>query len=72
MDHDLQPARKIPVDRAIAEASADDYDGLILPGGVANPDNLRQDEKVGFCAKLVEEFAEGEHELSTEGATAAI
>ena len=32
-----------PVDKAVAEASADDYDGLVLPGGVANPDFLRND-----------------------------
>src|ERR1700733_7868383 len=144
MDHDLEPARKFPVDTVIAEASVDDYDGLILPGGVANPDNLRQDDDVisflqayfksgkpvgvichgpwtlveadlvrgrtltsypsirtdirnaggnvvdeevvvdqglvssrnpddlpAFCTKIVEEFAEGAHEVSTEGATAA-
>jgi len=144
MDHDLEPARKFAVDTVIAEASVDDYDGLILPGGVANPDNLRQDENVisflqayfksgkpvgvichgpwtlveadlvrgrtltsypsirtdirnaggnvvdeevvvdqglvssrnpddlpAFCAKIVEEFAEGRHEVSTQGATAA-
>jgi deglycase len=33
-----------PVDRAVRDASADDYDGLVLPGGVANPDVLRTDE----------------------------
>jgi protease I len=32
------------VDKTVSEASADDYDGLLLPGGVANPDNLRTDE----------------------------
>jgi protease I len=31
------------VDKAVGEASADDYDGLVLPGGVANPDQLRTD-----------------------------
>ena len=46
MDHDLQPARKFAVDTVIADVSPDDYDGLILPGGVANPDNLRQDDDV--------------------------
>ena len=30
--------------RAIADADPADYDALILPGGVANPDNLRVDE----------------------------
>ena len=33
-----------PVDKTVAEADADDYDGLVLPGGVANPDFLRADE----------------------------
>jgi protease I len=28
-------------DKAVSDASADDYDALMLPGGVANPDNLR-------------------------------
>jgi len=37
------------VDRAVGAADADDYDGLVLPGGVANPDQLRTDEDaVGF------------------------
>jgi protease I len=30
-------------DRAVGEADSDDYDGLVLPGGVANPDQLRID-----------------------------
>jgi protease I len=34
------------VDRTIEEAQIDDYDGLVLPGGVANPDQLRTDENV--------------------------
>lgn len=33
------------VDKSVTDASADDYDGLVLPGGVANPDALRTDEK---------------------------
>ena len=35
---------EIPVDRTIEEASADEYDALLLPGGVGNPDVLRTDE----------------------------
>jgi protease I len=46
MDNDIEPADRFKVDRAIADASVADYDGLILPGGVANPDNLRQDHNV--------------------------
>ena len=30
--------------RRPSEAKADDYDGVVLPGGVANPDNLRMDK----------------------------
>jgi protease I len=37
---------KIPVDRTIEEVRADEYDGLLLPGGVGNPDTLRTDENV--------------------------
>jgi protease I len=37
---------EIRVDRTIEEASADEYDALMLPGGVGNPDTLRMDENV--------------------------
>jgi protease I len=32
------------VDKTVQEASEADYDGLVLPGGVANPDFLRMDD----------------------------
>ena len=41
----LDKADTFPVDRTVADASASDYDGLVLPGGVANPDFLRTDER---------------------------
>jgi protease I len=34
---------ELSVDRHITEVTADDYDALILPGGVLNPDKLRTD-----------------------------
>lgn len=41
--HDVEPASRIPVDRTVEEASIDDYDALLLPGGTTNPDHLRMD-----------------------------
>jgi len=42
-------------DRKVADASTSDYDGLLLPGGVANPDQLRMDEDaLGFVRGFFE------------------
>jgi protease I len=143
MNSDINPADKFDVDKVIGDASADDYDGLILPGGTVNADHLRMsddvvsfvqaifksgkpvgvichgpwtlveadlvrdrtltsfpslqtdirnaggkwvDEEVvvdeglvtsrnpddlpAFCSKIVEEFAEGKHQVASAGATA--
>jgi protease I len=35
--------KKVKVDVTLAEANADAYDALVLPGGVMNPDHLRRD-----------------------------
>ncbi|EID54881.1 type 1 glutamine amidotransferase domain-containing protein [Saccharomonospora xinjiangensis] len=41
------------VDKTVTEARVDDYDGLVLPGGVANPDLLRTDDNaVGFVREF--------------------
>jgi protease I len=42
----LDKGDRFSVDRPADQAKADDYDGLVLPGGVANPDRLRTDENV--------------------------
>ena len=40
----LDKGDTFPVDRTVSDADAGEYDGLVLPGGVANPDFLRMDE----------------------------
>jgi protease I len=40
----LDKADIFEVDKTTSEAKADDYDGVVLPGGVANPDQLRMDK----------------------------
>jgi protease I len=44
-DH-FDPANKHRVDRTAEEVDASDYDALMIPGGVGNPDQLRGDENV--------------------------
>jgi protease I len=54
-DHDLEPAGRFAVDRAVADASVDEFDGLVLPGGTVNPDKLRLDDSaVAFVRDFVE------------------
>lgn len=49
--------REMPVDRTLDEVDAADYDALVLPGGVFNPDALRTDEK---AIRFVRDFF-GQH-----------
>jgi protease I len=49
----LDKADTFDVDRTVSEVSVDDYDALAMPGGVANPDNLRTDKD---AVRLVREF----------------
>src|SRR5690349_9424621 len=41
-----EPASRVGVDRTIDKARVDDYDGLLIPGGLINPDLLRQSAAV--------------------------
>ena len=51
----LDHGDEFDVDKKVADANPDDYDALVLPGGVANPDFLRADEDV---RKFVRSFFE--------------
>ncbi len=49
MFNHLDRGETIEADRSVSDADPSDYDGLVLPGGVANPDALRTDsDAVGF------------------------
>jgi protease I len=52
--HD-EPGKTIRPDLTISAARAEDYDALVLPGGVRNPDRLRMDRRT---VELIREFAE--------------
>ncbi|UUO05613.1 type 1 glutamine amidotransferase [Blastopirellula sp. J2-11] len=54
MHHD-QPGEKFSVDYAINQVDSGRYDGLVLPGGVANPDSLRTDPR---CIEFIRDFFE--------------
>jgi deglycase len=53
-DH-LDKGEEFRVDKHVSQAEPDDYDGLVLPGGVANPDFLRGDED---AVRFVQRFFE--------------
>jgi protease I len=52
-NHDLEPAGTFSVDRAVSEASVDEFDALVLPGGTVNPDKLRLDDS---AVRFVRDF----------------
>lgn len=53
MNHD-EKGNQFPVDRQLASVKASEYDALVLPGGVANPDKLRT---IPEAVQFVKEFA---------------
>ncbi len=54
MNHD-ERGDSFTVDVSVERANPDDYDGLVLPGGVANPDHLRTNpDAVNFVKSFVE------------------
>ncbi len=46
---------ELPVDVNIEKANADDYDALMIPGGVINPDLMRRNQK---CVDFAQQFLE--------------
>jgi protease I len=55
MQHDREWTVEIDVDKTVAEADANNYQGLLIPGGVLNPDALRKNED---ALRFVREFFE--------------
>ena len=53
--HHMDKGDLFEVDRLVAEADASEFDGLVLPGGVANPDTLRANDK---AVRFVRQFFE--------------
>ncbi|RRN76636.1 type 1 glutamine amidotransferase, partial [Pseudoxanthomonas sp. SGD-10] len=43
------------VDKVLTDANPEDYDGLLIPGGVMNPDTMRKNEE---CVSFVKSFFE--------------
>lgn len=57
-DHKItgKDGTEVQVDKALDEVQADTYDGLLLPGGVANPDHMRMNEAaVAFVRGLFDQ-----------------
>jgi protease I len=59
-DH-FDPVNKVKVDKTVEEVSVDDYDALLIPGGVGNPDQLRGDEN---AVNFVRDFAEAKKPMA--------
>jgi protease I len=53
--HHFEKGDMFPVDRKVTDVSSDDYDALVLPGGLANPDTLRMNpDAVAFAASFMQ------------------
>jgi protease I len=47
---------EVPVDKVLDETAAEDYDALVVPGGVINPDTLRTNTKaIAFAQHFIEQ-----------------
>jgi protease I len=56
MNSDVNPGHTFTVEKTFSEVSADEYDGLVIPGGTVGADNLRgSDEAVSFVHSFFEQ-----------------
>jgi protease I len=56
MNSDVNPGDTFTVEKTFSEVSADEYDGLVVPGGTVGADNLRADEEaVNFIHSFFEQ-----------------
>ena len=53
MRHDTEKAETITPDLVLADVDTEEFDALLLPGGVANPDKMRLEER---AVEIVQEF----------------
>jgi protease I len=62
VDSDTEPGGTYPVDELVADSSVGEFDGLVLPGGVANPDKLRT---VTEAVALVKSFVDARKPIAS-------
>src|SRR5688572_31845380 len=60
---EIEKTDTFKVDRVVADTDPSDYDGLVLPGGVMNPDKLRAD---GDAVDFVRSFMEARKPVRSE------
>lgn len=60
-DHDHWSI-ELPVDVQVEKANADDYDALVIPGGVINPDKMRINKR---CVEFAQQFLEAGKPVAT-------
>lgn len=52
----VKPGIRVAVDKTLDKANPDDYDALVIPGGVVNADHLRMNQKArDFLRKIMDE-----------------
>ncbi|MEO5868170.1 MAG: type 1 glutamine amidotransferase domain-containing protein [Sphingomonas sp.] len=56
-----EKADTITPDMTLDEVDTDDYDALVLPGGVGNPDKMRMEER---AVEIIQEFADDEKPIA--------